>query len=194
MTDLTKGTINYPASLKKAEKHLSLSGADGLDPTWIDRTKNVILDSATVANTTDETTILTEPIAGGTLYRGQVIMIRVVGQFSTANSSSAFTLRVKMGTTTIATVESDPKTVSNKPWSMEYLGTVRAINGDGYISSYIETRLDDILHVDNAPNQNFDTSVAEDVTVTIQWNEADPGDSIEANQGFMVFKGIEQYE
>jgi hypothetical protein len=189
---IIRDIIQYLASLVQKDKRVPLSGPNGLNPTWIDRTQDVILETVSVSNTTEETTILTEPIAKSTLYKGQLIFVYATGQFSTANSSAQVTLRVRMGNTIVASIVNNAKSTTDAPWYLKYMGTVRAVNGDGYISSYINTHIDDQFQHTNHPNQNFDTDLLQDITITVQWNEADAGNIIEIDQGVMYFMGKEQ--
>lgn len=154
----------------------------------IDRTSGVITSTTTVANTTTETTIFTGTLAANALKDGNILKTLCMGVVSTANASDTVTLRVKIGSTTIATVATTAGNVTNEPWNLSSIMTVRSVGATGTVSNFTK------INVSGADNSTaneattVDTTVSEDITVTAQWDAADAGNTISIYQGMVEYK------
>lgn len=155
----------------------------------IDVTGDVIVESTTAANTTDETTIFTGSIAANDLGAGQVIKVQGFGLFSTTNASDTVTLRFKLGSTTLATLASSAGNVTDVPWDIQAILTVRTTGATGTVSSRTETDLNGTTQTDHSTSDTIDTTAAQNITITAQWDAADPDNSIQIDMGYMEIKG-----
>lgn len=154
----------------------------------IDLSDGVIVASTTVANTITETTIYTEPIAANELHAGQVVKVRALGRYSTANGADTATIRLKVGGTTILSVSSTAANVTNAPLDIEFIFTVRSDGVSGTIIGFGRVELDNQgKSVASTSTSVVDTTIAEDVTITVQWSSADPSNTLSIDQGFTQF-------
>lgn len=154
----------------------------------IDRSNDVIESTVTVTDTTSETTIFTGAFAANDLKDGNVLIVRVYGGLSTANASDTVTIRMKIGSTTLATVTSTAGNVTDEPWYAKGVITIRSVGMSGTASSFLTVFIsggeDDTVNESTA----VDTTVAEDVTITAQWDNADAGNILDLFQGFITLK------
>lgn len=154
----------------------------------VDLSDGVITSSTTVSNTVTETTLYTEPIAANELHEGQVVKVRTLGRYSTANASDTATIRLKIGGTTILSTVTSAKSVTNAPIDIEFIFTVRSEGSSGTVISFGRVELDNENKSSaSTSTTTIDTTVAEDVTVTIEWDNALAGNSISVDQGFTQF-------
>lgn len=153
----------------------------------------VIVADTTVANTVTETTIYTEAISANELYKGLFVQSRVSGYYSTANAADTFTFRLKVGGVTIQTITSTAANVTNGSFVCDFDFTVRSSGASGTIMSgaFGEFNNESKSEVDTAAT-TVDTTAAEDVTVTVQWDNALAGNTLTITQGFTEFKGVKQ--
>lgn len=154
----------------------------------IDLSNGVITTTSTVSNTVAETTVYTEPIAANELHTGQVVKVRVLGRYSTANASDTVTIRLKIGGTTILSVVSAAANVTNAPLDIEFIFTVRSDGASGTIIGFGRVELNNqAKSAASTSTTVVDTTIAEDVTITAEWSSADPSNSLSIDQGFTQF-------
>ena len=150
----------------------------------------VITSDTTVANTTTETTIYTESISADELHVGQVIRVTLSGYYSTANATDTFTLRWKIGGTTVASKVSVAENVTNGPWKAVLELTVRSIGATGTVISFVEAAFNNTRDDQAATSTTTtDTTSAEDVIGTLQWDNALSGNTATITQGYTEFVG-----
>jgi len=182
-TDLTTpeaGVLEYNGN------HLAFSPRTARRQVMLTDTE--IISDLTVANTTVETIIFSESIGANELYIGQTLGFETCGIYSTVNASDTFTLRVKLGGVTVSTITSTPKNVTNTPFNIRFKGTVRAIGSSGTIMCGICIMLDNIgASVANTAASSVNTTVSNDLTVTIQWDSANAGNTLTRQIGYSEF-------
>ncbi len=117
-----------------------------------------------------------------------MLIVSVYGGVATANASDTVTIRMKIGSTTLATVTSTAGNVTDEPWYAKGVITIRSVGMSGTASSFLTVFIsggeDDTVNESTA----VDTTVAEDVTITAQWDNADAGNILDLFQGFMTLK------
>lgn len=163
------------------------------DERSISLANGVILSSVTVANTVTETTVYTETVNANELYKGSKWHIKVSGIFSTANANDTFTGRLKIGGTTIHSFTIDAGNVTDQFWRAEFFFTVRSVGASGSViaSAEVTTGGTDHSSVSTTPD-TIDTTAQQDVTLTIQWDNNDPGDTLTITQGHTEVFGVKQ--
>jgi hypothetical protein len=155
----------------------------------IDRSNDVIIESTTVADTTDETTVYTATIPANGLKAGNVIKISGYGQLSTHDAADALTINVYMGSTLISTATSTPKQVTNVGWDLESIITIRTTGATGTFAVHTNFTIEDTVVSVNTPSTVVDTTAAEDITIKFQWDNADAGNTAQIDQCWCEFKG-----
>lgn len=147
-----------------------------------------VTSTTIVANTTTETTIYSEPISAGSLDVGEVIDILLNGFYSTANAADTFTLRFKIGATTVLTVTSTAKNVTNTPFEIDFRTTIRTIGAGGTCISYASVKLDNADASAAATTTTaINTTNANTLTVTLQWSNALAANTLSLTQGVTHF-------
>ena len=149
-----------------------------------------ITSDTSVTNTVTETLIYTSAISADELHHGQVVNTRILGRFSTANASDTFTARLKIGGTTIATLNSVSKNVSDVGFDIEFALTVRTVGTSGTVYPHATAVFDELAITDTPTAAvTVDTTTANDITLTIQWDNAAAGDSVTISQGYTEYIG-----
>lgn len=160
-----------------------------LGPLTIDSIDNLVA-SQTVANTTTETLLLTDAMPAGSLIPGRVLRTIAMGTYSTANASATLIIRLKMGGITLLETSSTAGNATEAPWKVELTTTIRTTGASGtevsYISATFNNSEDDAAET---VEHSIDTTIAEDITLTVQWDEANAGNTITITQGFVEFLG-----
>lgn len=147
-------------------------------------TDSIITSTSTVENTTTETTIFTATNPADSLLEGQVQHISLLGKFSTSSASDFFTLRLKTAGTTVLSGALTAKNTTDDHFKIDFYLTTRTTGATGTYAAHLEATLgDEVLSVTPVTG-NIDTTVAEDITATIQWDAADVGNVFELIQGY----------
>ena len=153
----------------------------------------VVLSSTTVSNTTSETTVYTETISANELYKGSKWHVKLSGVHSTANAQDTWTGRLKIGGTAIQTVTIDAGNVTDQFWSMEFFFTVRGTGAAGTVMSAVEANTGGTDHSSaGTSTDTVDTTIQEDMTLTIQWDAADTDNTLTITQGHTEIFGVKQ--
>lgn len=149
-----------------------------------------ITSDTTVNNTITETTVYTESISANDLHVGQMVTVRVNGIYSTANGTDTFTLRFKFGGTEVDSFTSTAANVTDGPFEIEFVGTIRSVGGTGSIMTAAKGFFNNELKQSgNTSATTVDTTSAGDITVTIAWSAADASNSVTVQQGLARFDG-----
>ena len=77
-------------------------------------------------DTTAESTAYTYLLAANELTAGRVLRVTLLGRYSTANGTDTFTLRLKLGSTTLISIVSSGSSVTNVPLKAVLTLTVRS--------------------------------------------------------------------
>ena len=153
----------------------------------IDRTSDVKLTTSTVSNTDTETTVFTGLLPANSLVAGNILKLVMFGTIDEAAASDEVTIRIKIGTTTMATIESPASGVTAKCWHIKGSGILRTAGASGEMAWHIDMdaagNSEDACGVDTV-----DTTTAENITVTAEWNNAKAGNIFTCTGGFMEYK------
>ena len=139
--------------------------------------------SATVSNTTTETTIVSTGIGTQTLpvnflTAGKTIRVTASGVYGTdAVSAATLTLRIKLGSTVILTTGANiPNgSLTNRGWSISSLITCRTtgatgtVFGQGRCNLSTDATTAQTVDMENTATQTVDTTATQVVDVTAQW-------------------------
>jgi len=153
----------------------------------IDRSSGTLISTVTVENTTTETTVLTETIPANGFKTGNMAKLHLSGIFSTANASQVATIRIKIGSTTIATLDSPAKTLTDACFNINGIATVRGEGASVDLAYHIDTSAEDNTSED-CDIVSIDTTASNTISVTVQWNNALAGNIFNATQGILEFK------
>lgn len=153
----------------------------------VDRTIGVKTSSTTVTNTTTETTVYSYALPANSLVAGNVLEFDGSGEITTASAADIATVRVKFGGVTLATLTSPGKILSADCFHIEGVATVRTIGATGSMAWHIDMELEDNTSAD-CDVSTIDTTGANTIEVTVQWNNAKAGNVFEMEQGMLHFK------
>lgn len=153
----------------------------------IDRTDGVSLTDVTVTNTTTESIIYTGIIGANDLKVGNVLELSASGIVSSTSASDVATFKIKVGGTTMATITSPGSVLSGANWHFEGRSTVRSVGASGSMAYHLDLQVETNSN-DAGAVISFDSTVAENITITVQWNNAKTGNSVTLHQGMLSFK------
>ena len=145
----------------------------------------------TIANTVAETAFAsTFDLTANTLRAGQRILIEAMGVYGTTALTPGLTLKCKAGSVTLVTTGllAALALVTGQAWHLRVSIVVHSIGAAGALEVQAELRLATTAGV----TRNFtipavatievDTTATQAVTVTAQWDAADPANTITARQ------------
>ena len=179
-TDLTApeaGVIEYDG--------LHFSVTEVIDRRVISVASDSVTTAVTVTDTTDETTVFTASISADELHIGKVLRVWGAGQISTHDANDAITVRIKIGGTLLTTLDSTPKQVSGVAMHFWDIITIRTIGVAGTLASHGYIMIEDTEVHDNDQDVAINTTGADDITVTFQWDDADAGNIAILDQCFL---------
>lgn len=139
----------------------------------------------TVADTTNETEIHSSSVIADELRAGQMYRVTLLGKFSTASSSDFFTLRFKVGGTTVLTGQMTAKNVADAHFHAIFTLTIRSSGGSGSYAAQMEAQLGEETLDITPTTDTVDTTVAEDITCTVQWDAAAAGNTLTVMQSLL---------
>lgn len=150
-------------------------------------TTGIVTDRIHVGNTTTETTIYTNTIPANQLSVEECIRLNLAGYYDTGAASDTWTLRVKLGGTTLHTItRASANNAVNFGWELNMKGTARSIGASGtFVDSAV--LFDELsIKTNNDPTvHTVDTTVDNDLVVTIQWALAKAANDFHLDQGFL---------
>ncbi len=151
---------------------------------------SVTISDTTVANTTTETTLFTTSFAPDELRSGDMVDIIVGGYYSTTNASDTFTARIKINGTAVHSFNSVPKNVTNTPVEMEYKFTVRGDGATAPVTGLAKfSAFNDSLFGADIQDGTLNTTIANTITITMQWSAATVGNTGTLKQGICKING-----
>lgn len=134
------------------------------------------VDLVTVgASSTAEETLLTTTITGGTITAGGMLRLLVAGEID-IGSAAAVTVRVELDGTTLATL--DVPTLSVGTHAFRLAGAIGAPTSSGQ-SCVAELSVAGQLGIVDHDTGSVDWSVDTDLTVTVQFDVADAGNTVD---------------
>lgn len=172
------GTIEFDST------HFHITSAGGARRV-ISRGSDSIVTSETVANTTTETTVHTATLPAGSLIAGKVYEVKGYGKASTFNAASTLTIRVKINGTVLATLDSTPGIAANEPMHFNTAFTIRTIGATGTISAHGVIAVGSDSGHTNTSSVVVDTTAINEVTLTMQWDIANAGNTATLDQAYM---------
>ncbi|MBI4044777.1 MAG: hypothetical protein HY392_03650 [Candidatus Diapherotrites archaeon] len=139
-------------------------------------------DSSAIANTTTETNFDTSyTLPADALTTGKVLKIKAQGKYS-STATPNLNLRIKYGSTTLVQSGSVNvvNTASNQGWLVE--GTIIArttgSTGTAMATGYFHNGRNNNMPLTNAGATTIDTTTANTLQVSAQWNTASPSNTI----------------
>lgn len=161
-------------------------------PTNARRSINLSADSkttdTTVANTTTETTIYSISRPANQANVGKQVILRTMGYYSTNSASDVFTVRLKIGSTTIASFTTSGKNVANSWFDTEWVFTIRTLGASGTLIGMIKTESDTDSGISHATSTTaIDTTITNTFSITIQRWAASAWNTLTAAQGIARF-------
>jgi len=148
---------------------------------------DVIVATATVSNTVTETTIFTGAVGAGTLSVGSLLKVRAGGVITNETASDDITIKLYMGATLLTTFAPAIGAVTGNVWFADTDITVRSIGASGTVAAWGETYIESVADRHSQIN-TVDTTVASDITVKVQWNNAKAGNLISIHKGWLETK------
>ena len=148
--------------------------------------QDIVVSPVTVENTRAETTIYTAPMAANYLTAGKMINIKLYGRFGTngTGTNNLYTIRVKLSGVTVLTVNSTSANSTNRPFDIDLRSTIRSIGTSGTIISYGKTQQDNLTpNIEISPSSEINTTIANTITVTVQWGSASPKNTLTLEGG-----------
>lgn len=191
--NMTEGDLLSTPDKGAIEYNKTLTFTPAADRRSIALANGVVLEDATVSNTTTETTIYTESVSANEFYKGAKWHVNLSGHFSTANANDTFAMRIKVGGDTVITLNSVDKNTTNGFFRAEFFFTVRSTGATGSIQAAVESVFDDEVQ-NNALGSptTVDTTSVGDITATVEWDAADPNNTLTLTQGHTEIFGVEQ--
>jgi hypothetical protein len=167
--------------------HLHISPVAGVRNT-ITTSNGVKTTTTTVVNTTTETTVYSYTFVANEMHSDEHIEFRMTGAYSNASAADDFTIRFKVGGTTLMTVSRTGGNVTDQGWKAIYEGTIRSIGASGTLVDFAQWTDGNTnqLHGD-ATIHTIDTTASLTFEVTVQWAAAKAGNTFSCTQGFLTF-------
>lgn len=144
------------------------------------------IDNTNISNTTAETTMYTCPIPANCLSAGNHIHIEASGVISNDSVSDDITIRVYVGTDLINEYNPAIGNVTNANWHIELHTTINSIGALGTMASHGHVEIDGNEDIANELD-SVDTTTSNDITVTVQWDNAKAGNIISLYQATSHF-------
>jgi len=88
----------------------------------------------------------------------------------------------------MAELDSPGKTLTDECWKIDGFSTIKTIGATGSMAYHIDMQIEDDKNDTCSVAETVDTTTAENITVTVQWNAAKAGNTITIGQGFMEYK------
>lgn len=161
-----------------------------LTPSQTRRTLQHISDtlvaSEDVADTIDETDIFVTTIDANALAAGQIVRALLLGRYSTANGTDTVTIRFKVNGATVLSITTTAAAVTDTPFACDIVSTIRTIGATGTFWSYVQAALNNVnKHATVTSDESIDTTAEVELSVTVQWSAADPGNTISLDQSLL---------
>lgn len=153
----------------------------------LDRTSEVIKSTTTVENTTDESVLWTGTLAADALKEGNVLKVFANGIISNKTAADDITLRVYVGATEVQSFNPAIGNVTDAIWHLDAVFTVRSVGAAGSVAHFGRMDIDGNTDTD-ASIETINTTIAENITIKVEWDNAEVENVISIYQGFMEFK------
>ena len=160
------------------------------DDAWVPLfplTTGIVTARVHVVNTITETTIYTNTIPANQLSLDESIRLTLAGYYDTDAASDTWTLRVKLGGITIHTItRASGNNATDFGWELVFIGTLRTIGASGTLIDSAKL-LDEVSVAmsNDSTVHSVDTTIDNDLVVTIQWGAAKAGNDFHLDLGFL---------
>ena len=154
----------------------------------IDRTSDVKLTTTTVENTTTETTVFTANVPANSWVAGNVLDMTMFGDISNDVGGDDVTINVKVDGTTIATVVTDGRKLTNTCWELIGHAIIRTVGESGTMAWTMALRIDGQDTDFTCDVSGNNTTGALDITATAQWDAEDADNVFKCIGGYMSYK------
>lgn len=148
--------------------------------------------SSDLSSSASETTIKSQKLFFTRFIKGRALVVKASGVYSTASGTPTFTLRFKTleagsSATTHHTITSTAASVTDAPWSCEWVMTVPTIGVSGSLESYLEAKINNVNKDSGRSNAaTFNTSAMQELRVTAQWSASNANNVFKCRQ-FLIF-------
>ena len=155
----------------------------------IDNSNGYITSDVTVSNTTTPTVIYDVDLDADSLSVGKSFDINLTGKYSTANASDTFTIELFIGATSVASISSEGKNVTDNAFKINVFTTIRTIGASGSCVSYLEITTDKQSKQDaTITPHTIDTTQTNNISIKVTWISANAGNILTLQQGVVTFK------
>lgn len=150
-------------------------------------TQGTVTTRVHVGNTTTETEIYTTTISANHLSLNEVFRLNLSGYYDTGAASDTWTLRIKLGGTLLHSISRvSANNATDFGWNLTVTGSMRTVGVTGtLIDSAILLDEDASIVSADSTVHTIDTTVANILTVTIQWGAAKVANDFHLDLGFL---------
>ena len=149
---------------------------------------SVVTSNTTVTNTTTETALFSKTFPADSFHEDYVVRLSLYGSISNSSASDDYTIKYKLGGTTLHTLTRVGGNVSDNGWVLTFVLTIRVTGSSGEFLDFTEFR-------EASVNQSFseitthsvDTTSDQLLEITVTWDNAKADNTITASQGFLEF-------
>lgn len=163
----------------------------------VNTTMFVATASATIANTTTETTLFgsgsgTTTLPASLLAVGKSLRLRLSGVVSTDPSAGSLTIRAKLGSTTIvaSSAVTPSNSLTNVAWVLDVDLTCRTIGASGTVIGQGMMQIADstgrVIGLAATAAVTVDTTASQAVNVTAQWGAASASNTITCSNAAII--------
>lgn len=151
--------------------------------------QGIVVARVDVINTIVETEIFSTTIAALKLSEANVFRLILNGYYDTSSASENFTLRVTFGGVLLHTVtRQSSNNASSFGWELDLMVTIRIDGSSGKLICLTKLFDENVFLVDdNEDLHDIDTTVDNDLIVTVEWDAADVGNDFHLDQGLLQF-------
>lgn len=144
--------------------------------------------TTTVTNTVTETTLYSYTFVANELHTDEKVVFDISWVVTNASASDDYTIRFKVGGTTVHTITRVWGNVTDAWWKMIYEGTVRTDWASWTFVDFASHQEWTLTYMEwEATTHSIDTTTTTLFEVTVEWDNAKAGNSISASQGHLVF-------
>jgi len=161
------------------------------DDEWhplFDITAGVVVarNSAAADGTTNEVTIYSHTLPANFLHTGDITKFFLSGVYSAASASRYWTLRFKLGGSTLHTIVKAAKAATDEAWMAEMTMTTRSEGATGTVIDYIFIQDNGVIYGSaDTTVHTVDTTGTLVLEVTAQWDTANAGNLMYLDQGYL---------
>ena len=156
----------------------------------IDRTSDVLTETVTCVNTTDECILWTGKMSSNSLRAGNMFKIHCDGIVSNGGNTAPdqITIRVRVGGVQIVSLTPETRSMPvGSHWHIDANACQRTLGTAGQRAVHFHLDIDDVTETVVAV-ASVDTTTTDDITITAEWASAAADNTISIYQGYLEFK------